>query len=318
MLSSDVSYDLDALADGVYLRQLLRETLFKDVIEFSKIGQGFYGTVYDVRLDGQEDPVVVKWFSFKGHAQHEARQLKALSQYALVKIPLVYAIHNETSDLPYEAIVMERIEGTNASMVEFPDLASQNRFVADVLDNLLAWHDTTNPAGFGPLDGPFVDSWKQHYLTRVEFLIRKMESPKLKHVPSQYVWNIIQASAHRFDDIFTNTAAKSSLVHSDCNLWNIMVDPKRLTITGVIDPSDAEWADPEVDLWHLDNCDGNRLGLLAEYLRRRPRPEMFELRYAFYKLWDDIKHFVRMGWYDEERFAGFARDLETQMKVFLS
>jgi hypothetical protein len=92
----------------------------------------------------------------------------------------------------------------------------------------------------------------------------------------------------------------------------MMVDPETLTLTGIIDPIDAGWSDPEIDLFHLPNARPD-FGLLDRYLQEIQVDESFWARFHFYKFWDDVKHYLRMGWYEEARFRSYAQDLEKAM-----
>jgi aminoglycoside phosphotransferase (APT) family kinase protein len=116
-----------------------------------------------------------------------------------------------------------------------------------------------------------------------------MHDAERKDTVSPYVIGVIDKSADLLDAVFHHAHTESSLTHSDYNAWNMMVDPSTYRLTGVIDPIDAGWADWEVDLFHLPNS-RPELGMLERYLR-------------------DVKHYLRMGWYKEERFAMYAQEL---------
>jgi predicted Ser/Thr protein kinase len=94
----------------------LTEAYFQcGVRTFRKIGEGFYGAVYLVEMD--KDPIcfVVKWYKIKGHYLKEAQQLKLLREHAWLPIPEVYHVHSSTDGIPFEALLMEYIEGKNAA-----------------------------------------------------------------------------------------------------------------------------------------------------------------------------------------------------------
>ena len=134
---------------------------------------------------------------------------------------------------------------------------------------------------------------------------------------SPYVLGVVDRSCEAVDAIISRPGARPSLVHSDYNTWNMMADPRTCVPTGIIDPIDAGWCDSEIDLFHLANC-RPEIGLLERYLREVDLDEPFWMRYRFYRFWDDVKHYLRVGWYDEERFSGYARELETSMDACLS
>lgn len=137
---------------------------------------------------------------------------------------------------------------------------------------------------------------------------------KYKDRVSPYVMAVADKSLEEFDNIFAEPIEKSSLIHSDYNLWNILVDEKSAKLTAVIDPIDAGWADREMDLFHLQNADGDRFGLLEHYKHYAKLSELFDVKNAFYWFWDDIKHMENMGWYNEERFTAFGKKIITLME----
>ena len=305
-------YDLDALEDGRVLGLLLQEVLGCRVTHFAKIGAGFYAAVYEAWLDGEPEHVVVKWFKYPGYSAREGAQLKLLSRHAILRVPEVYGIHRHTPDLPYEALVMEHIPGVNASKIQFPSDRVKARFIEQVLDNLLAWHGVESPEGYGDIGGPFYPTWLGCLSARVGTYQDRVHADRHRDTVSPYVMGVIDRSAERLPEILAGADGRASLVHSDYNLWNVLYDPRTFQVTGVIDPIDAEWNDPEIDLFHLPNCRPD-VGLLERYLERVKVSEGFSLRYAFYRFWDDVKHYLRMGWYEEKRFRTYARALEEEM-----
>lgn len=305
-------FDLAVLQAGTHLTRLMEDTFHSAVLSVSKIGEGFYAYVYKISLAKEPKEVIVKCHKYAGRSEQEKKQLEVLRKHALVKVPEVYALHLYTDAFPCEALSMEYIPGLNASKVEFPNQQLQRRFVDAVVENLLVWHAVSNPHGFGDLDGPFYPTWPDYFERRIGSYHARIHQDRHKRVVSGYVMGIIERSWAELTRIFPKTRRPSSLVHSDYNAWNMLVDPLTYELTGIIDPIDAGWSDYEIDLFHLPNCQPE-LGLLARYLQEIDVDEPFWLRYNFYRFWDDVKHYLRMGWYSEERFRGYAKALEQAM-----
>ena len=123
---------------------------------------------------------------------------------------------------------------------------------------------------------------------------------------------VLDRSYEAMEAILGSRDGPPSLAHSDYNAWNMMVDPESCDLTGVIDPLDAGWADPEIDLFQLANC-RPELGMLERYLEGLPLDPGFWTRHWFYRIWDDVKHYLRMGWYDEETFRAVGARLLAAM-----
>jgi aminoglycoside phosphotransferase (APT) family kinase protein len=292
-------FDLDLLEDGLHLTRFVEEWFGSPVESLSKVGQGFYAHVYQVTLEKAPKRVIVKCHKYAGRGEKEKLQLAALRKHAIVQVPQVYALWMPLAGFPGEALAMEYIPGVNASKIEFPDARLEARFVDLVVENLRAWHAVTHAGGFGELEGPFYETWLESFGKRIALYHEYVHSDEKRSIVSKYVRGVIDRSFEAFGSIFEGASQRPSLVHSDYNAWNMMVDPRTYALTGVIDPIDAGWSDYEIDLFHLANC----------------RPD---LRYRFYRFWDDVKHYLRMGWYGEERFRNYARELEQTMDACLT
>jgi aminoglycoside phosphotransferase (APT) family kinase protein len=309
-------FDLDALEDGLHLPQLIEEQFKASVITFSKVGQGFYAHIYKALLNKDPGQVIVKCHKYAGRGEKEKRQLEILKRHAAARVPQVYSLHFPSALLPCEALTMEFIPGVNASKIQFPDDRSRRRFVDSAVENLLAWHTVTNAEGFGELEGPFFETWAECFGQRIALYHEHIHKKEHRTVVSAYVMGVIDRSFEDMERIFLSASENPSLVHSDYNAWNMMVDARSYELTGIIDPIDAGWCDYEIDLFHLANC-RPELGLLERYLKEIEVDEFFWLRYRFYRFWDDVKHYLRVGWYGEERFRGYAKELETAMNECL-
>lgn len=310
-------FDLDFLEEGLHLTRLIEEQFNASVVTLSKDGQGFYAHVYRASLDKDPGEVIVKCHKYAGRGEKEKNQLEVLRRHATVKVPQVYSLHLHSEIFPCEALTMEYIPGINASEIQFPDERLKTRFVDLVVENLQAWHSVNNPAGFGELEGPFHATWLECFAKRIAVYHEQIHKDEHKAVVSEYVMGIIDRSFEAMGSIFQDANVSSSLVHSDYNAWNMMIDPTTCELTGIIDPIDAGWSDYEIDLFHLANCRPD-LELLDRYLQGKKVDESFRLRYRFYRLWDDVKHYVRMGWYGEERFRRYAQELEAAMNGWLA
>jgi fructosamine-3-kinase len=184
-----------------------------------------------------------------------------------------------------------------------------------MVGNLIHLHSITNEKGFGMGNEMFSD-WKSCFGCRINKMHQILHED-YKDSVSPYVMEVADKSIEAFDKIFAEPIEKSSLIHSDYNLWNILVDEKSAKITAIIDPIDAGWADKEIDLFHLENADGDRFELLKRYKRNSNISELFPVKNAFYWFWDDIKHMENMGWYEEERFTSFGNRLTSLMEEYI-
>jgi fructosamine-3-kinase len=309
-------FDLAFLGGGEPVGALVADRFRPAVTAVEPLGGGFYAEAFRVSLDGPPGKVIVKCHKYRGYAQREARQLKVLGRHALVRVPRVYHLQLAWGPFPCEALIMEHLPGIKASDVQFPDQRAQDRFVDAAVANLKAWHAVTNPAGFGELEGPFHADWLAFYGARIGRYHQRIHQEPYGAAVSAYVMELVDRTYEAMGTIFRGSAKRPSLTHSDYNAWNMMVDPGTCELTGVIDPLDAGWADPEIDLFQLANC-RPELGMLERYLEGLSLDPGFWARHWFYRFWDDIKHHLRMGWYDEEIFRQVGAKLLAAMDAFL-
>ena len=309
---SFLDHDLQPIA------RLVEAWLDTAVLSTTKIGEGFYGKVYHTALAKEPHEVIIKCHKYAGHARQEAAQLDILRPAALVKVPEVYTTHTSSDLFPSEALLMEYLPGVLMSdELEFPSEKAQANFVESVIANLLAWHNCRQSHGFGSPQGPFHPTWQSYFGERLTLFHQHLHQEKHRAVVSEYVLGIAAQSYEAIADIFAQAQARPSLVHGDYNIFNMLVDPTTCQLTGILDPLDAGWADYEIDLFHLANG-RPEIGLLEYYLQQRPIAEPFWLRYHFYHFWDDIKHYLRMGYYEEGQFRHNARLLAEAMKEYLT
>lgn len=298
--------------------RLVEEWLATAVLITNQIGEGFYGKVYRVTLAQEPHTVIVKCFKYADHARQEASQLDLLRPAALVKVPQVYASHTPSDLFPGEALLMEYLPGLiMTDELEFPSAKAQANFVESVVTNLLAWHNCTQPHGFGQPQGPFHPTWQSYFGQRISLYQQQLQQAHHQATVSEYVLTVAAQSYEAFADIFTPAAARPSLIHGDYNIFNMLVDPITYQLTGILDPLDAGWGDYEIDLFHLANG-RPEIGLLEHYLQHRPVTEAYWLRYHFYRFWDDIKHYLRMGYYEEALFRHNAQVLDRAMNQYLT
>lgn len=309
-------YRLDVIEEDLTYTKILIETYFNSGVKACrKIGEGFYGMVYLVETDKPPYKLVVKWYKHAGNNERESSQLKLLGRHSLIKVPEAFAIHRHSDDLAYEAMMMEFIEGVNAGGIEIEDSARRDRFAGRIVDNLIALHAVTNGKGFGEEgSSALFPDWTSCYRTKVDRMYGEITSARFAQIISPEVMNTIEQSYRQFDQVFRDGPATSSLVHSDYNLWNILVDPQTFEPTAIIDPFDAGWADKEIDLFHLQNANGDRFRLLERYRSQVALTELFDVKNAYYRFWDDIKHLIHVGWYEEEHFRNYGGKLEEQLR----
>lgn len=279
------------------------------------IGEGAYAYVQLVCIPCEPYKVIVKWYKFAGCAERECRQLDELRKYASVKVPESYHVKQDGESL--EASVMEYIPGIAASDMEPPNPKASERLAEEIMSALISWHSIMNPAGFGDLDGPFYSNWPDFYQKRMHIYYDEICSGESKGVLSKYVIQTAERSIESVDKILENCSRDAVLVHSDLWMPNVIIDPEQYRLIGIIDPLDAEWGDPEMDLLIMEWPWGEKDYLLEFYRKYMKIPDGFKLRSAFYRFWYAMQNFARIGMHDELYEKQIADELNKAMDEYL-
>ena len=283
-------------------------------VKVTPLGGGFYGRVF--LAEAGDEQVVVKLYMKPGFHRKEKRQLEALRPVALVSMPRVYAAYDASSETPFDAIVMEYLPGCNAGVQEKLEPESRDKIAQTIVGNLLAYHQCTNPGGFGELDAEaFAPGWNQSYWATAQSHFAKAQKLYDSGRIDSQVWGVVCRAMAHYDDIFCRPVPQACLIHGDYNTWNVLLNPAMTEVVAVIDPSGCRWADPELDLYQLNNANGRYYGLLERYMQLQPVSENFFMKNPFYELMTELMHYHDSGVDPREygKLPGQARALEMAM-----
>jgi len=261
-------------------------------IEMKDCGGGFYGKVFLAYISKEPYRVIIKFHLRPGLCQKEKQQLEELSKYALLKVPTVYFMYQADEEVPFDALVMEYIEGQNAGdFKEIPE-GTRDHIAERIVDNLIALHHTIHKEGFGELNArDFLPDGRSHYKPKADQILRKAEVLYEKGRISKLCIKIAEEAFHKFDNVFYLPITTASLIHGDYNPWNIILNQEGTDAIALIDPYNCGYADSEYDLYQLNNANGKAFGLLEKYKQKQPVSENFELKMAFYELFTELMHY---------------------------
>lgn len=265
-------------------------------VRAERLGGGYYADVYRMHTETGVCPDVIKVYKAKGMMAQECASLAVLRAHALFPMPQVLWTHTAGESCPFDVMAMEYLAGENGGGVWYFSKRKREQLAEQVVDNLIAWHCTENPAGFGALDAKeFSPSWQTYYFEKAQSILNMAEEMcRNRQLPRETVQTMRRA-IERFDTVFSQPIRQASLIHGDYNMWNVLVNKKSCTVTAVIDPCNCMWADSELDLYQLNNANGKHLGLLTAYAKKRPLSENFGAKCAFYELFTEIEHYYHSG-----------------------
>lgn len=274
----------------------IAEKHFKhNILNIESLGGGFYGRVFSVKLEKEPFSVVVKLYLFDGFAENEALQLETLSKHSVLKMPDVYDVYTtEETGLPYDALLMEFLDGINAGWEDVSKLSEKAKttICENVVDNLIAFHSTKNEKGFGELSSDkYYSTWQGLYRPKAQKIVEKARELHSLGQISNFVLDVFERSFADFDKIFYLPITEARLIHGDYNTWNVMLNHEKNRAEFVIDPFGCCFGDSEYDLYQLDNANGKEFGLLKRYAEKIPLTENFLAKRYFYELYSEISHY---------------------------
>lgn len=277
------------------------EHIVKDIIKkyyctepktITALGGGFYGRVFLVELEKSPYKVALKVYLFNGLADKEKQQLEILSKYAIIKMPKVYFTHHHDISIPQDVLAMEYLEGVNAGVQEQVKEGYLEYIADKMVDNLIAYHSVEHKEGFGEIGADaFVKDWREYYRVKVDDIYEKAKKMFQNGKLNETIFEIIDKAYRSYDKIFYLPITKACLIHGDYNTWNIMLNEELTEVVAIIDPFNCHWADPEIDLYQLNNANGAYFSLIERYKKKRQLSENFELKNGFYELFTEIMHF---------------------------
>lgn len=261
----------------------------------SDLGGGFYGRVFLARLAREPYTVVVKLYRHKGICAREREQLDALRLYAPLKVPAIYGEHRADAAAPFDALLMEYIEGRNAGTTDVPE--NRRAAIAEqVVDNLISIHQCVHKEGFGELNSDtYEPDWRDFYKGIAGETAGKAEALYRKGWISDDCIGVVRTALEHFDAVFYRPVPAASLVHGDYNMWNILLNESKTDAIALIDPYQCRYADPEFDLYQLNSANGPEYGLFERYRAKRGLSENWRVKLAFYELFTELMHYSDSG-----------------------
>jgi len=267
------------------------------VLKTTYLGGGSYGFAYLVEMESIPE-VVVKGYRVEGMHETEKFQLDLLRQNTSVKIPEVYQVFNHNETIPFDAIIMEYLEGVDAFTTPSLLLKSaktRKMFANQVINGLMEIHQAKNPT-FGYVTNPTYPTWQSFYITIVDQVwlgaLHLFQEKKLKR---KYL-RLMQSCQECFNQVFDETILEATLTHGDLNVMNMLVNPSTLKLVGFIDPFNSMWADRDYDLFQLNNLTGKRFFLYKTYHEKTTLSPKTPLKCAYYAYVNELLCYILSGW----------------------
>ena len=249
------------------------------------LGGGFYGRVYLAQMPLEPFQVVCKIYLYDHMAEKEALQLTELSRHGTLPMPQVYFLHRKDTSIHRDALLMQYTPGITFSAITDLTPEQSDHIAQEIVENLLAYHRIPH-AGFGEIGGSvFYDDFRDWYRLLAADYMKSGQTLFHQGLLDPDNYQVLCEAWEAFDAIFSLPITEARLVHGDYNGWNYLIRPDYTGVSSIIDPFDACWGDPEMDLPHL------REEHLALYAQRAPLTPNFALKRHFYSLFSNVRHY---------------------------
>jgi len=277
------------------IQEAAKTVLHKNLINIQKYNHGGYSHVYKANCEKTGLEIIIKVYFKTGFMQQEIRELDELRKYSEVAIPEVYGYFLGNDNLN-DIFFMECMPGEVVRYVKFDNEKEKVKTVDSVVDTHIAIHNVTNPNGFGDLDCEiYSQSWENLFRNLIDNYYRYIIGLK-ENAMTEKARTFFEEAYYSFDSVFTEPVKKSSLIHGDYKMKNILIDPKTFKLTAIFDPMGCCYGDREADLFPYINPKDSKFGFLENYNSKICLSEKFPLKNNYYFLWNELKHFVLMGY----------------------
>ena len=267
------------------------KTMFGQRPELCNIQETFYGWV--VFVASPKGRAVVKFSREIGRLGKELKGLSRLSKAVNCPVPSVLFFGREQG---YDYLMLEWLDGISAHRLPNDPKASEV-FREHYTNVLLELHEHSVEQGF--------EVGESHFESCLGKAFEHWMMPVLRYVTSDGspFSSVLKEFYHTLwekkEQILSPINSRSSLVHDDCHLGNVLFNPVTFKVSAILDPCDLGYKHREFDLFHLYDVRPD-LKLAERYQEKVAPADGFESRRWFLSLWDDAKHSRNMGWYDEQ------------------
>lgn len=283
------------------------ESCLGDFLSAKSLNQGYYGFVFLVEKRTPPKKVIAKVYKKEGFMALEHKQLDLLRKYALTKVPEIYGESIKSENGAFDIMFMEYINAVNGSQIKNVSERERDILCNQIVDNLLAIHSVKNPEGFGELDSKrYAPLWNDYYKDIVKSRTKELHDKAGFFFPRE-ILRTADIFLDGFDRVFNSDKSESSLIHGDYNMWNLMVDPDTKQLAGMIDPMGCSYSDNELDLFQLQNANGNDFGLLDCYIKKAGTDDNIHIKNGYYGFFDDVKHWLLSGNLDKKHTINYAK-----------
>ena len=243
-----------------------------------------YYAIYQVKTNKNE--YVIKLFTEENKGNIEEKALYYLRQASYIKVPKVYNVYEKTDEIPYSAVIMEKIE--DGKILNKIPKKIEKKVIQDIIENIKYKDRDYDLNSFGEIGKEKYATWQEYYKKRAENDTRKARELLINGKIPVETYLEVMNMFYNFDKIFSETVERATLVHGNYSIDNIFFNKDNLAVA-LINPHIAMYGDCEYEAISLDPRKNNGLDILREYKKQIELSPNFNEKYNFYYHYDIIE-----------------------------
>ena len=267
-----------------YVKSIIYYTRGEYVEEILSSRMQTYYAIYIVRTN--KNAYVIKLFTEDNKGSIEENALYYLRKASFIKVPKVYNVYEKSEEIPYSAVIMEKISDGNI-LSRIP-LHLTDTIIEDMVTNIIYKDKDYDIGSFGEIGREKYATWQEYYKLRALEDTKKAKTLLINgKIPVETYLEVMNLY-YNFDDIFSEKIERATLIHGNYSIDNIFFNKNGLAVA-LINPHIAMYGDSEYETISLDKRKNKGLDILEEYKKRVPLSSNFNEKYNFYYLYDIIE-----------------------------
>lgn len=215
----------------------------------AELSHGWFNVAYRIRLrDGAQvvlkvaPPAGVEVLTYeRGAMATELAAIDLIREHTTVPVPTVHFADSSHELCDADYFFMEFVDGPNFGMVKDDMPAPERERCNEALGAVTRELNALKGPGFGPLAGPYVNSWRAHFTSMVEDILRDGERRSVDLGWSYAdVRKLFAEHAETFDEV-----TEPAFVEWDMWENNVMLRDGRIAC--IIDHERAFYGDPLIE-----------------------------------------------------------------------
>lgn len=273
------------------IQQIISEKFNSKIEKAELIGKGASGQVYRIKLNSEPFMVAVKLSKHYDLIKEEKDMLDFLGPRVSYNVPKTYFLEE------YDGIAilaMEYIKGISGSSKKLLLMPKKTHLAENIINALIKTQSCSYDK-FGSYKNPEYNTWEEYYS---DFFSEIYTFSKEKHNNNELsntVMNALELTQNNFNKIFSEKTEKSYLCHGDFWMCNMLIDFKKGELSGVIDPFNVIWAEPEYELFALTLGFGKTLRLYDLYKSKCVTSKYCDLKVELYALCNELHWYQKLG-----------------------